>query len=147
MSEARQICTFLVDGLFYGIDVVKVQEVIRYQEMTRVPLAPPDIFGLINLRGQIVTAIDTRKRLGLAASRHADALPMNVVLRTDDGGASLLVDEIGDVIEVSGMTSDAVPETVPAQARAVLKGVYKLDGKLLLELDTEKLFARSAAAA
>ena len=62
----RQYCTFIVDGRYFGLDVLKVQEIIRYQEMTRVPLAPPVVRGLINLRGQIVTAIDLRRRLGLA---------------------------------------------------------------------------------
>ena len=65
MSEDRQVCTFFLDGLFFGVEVLQVQEVIRYQEMTEVPLAPSVISGLINLRGQIVTAIDLRKRLDL----------------------------------------------------------------------------------
>jgi purine-binding chemotaxis protein CheW len=138
MTGPRQLCTFLLDGLSYGIDVVRVQEVIRYQEMTRVPLAPPDVRGLINLRGQIVTAIDMRRRVGLP-DRGGDELPMNVVVRTGDGAASLLVDEIGDVIEVSDDSFEAAPNTVTAGLRAVLKGVFKLEKELLLELDTDKL--------
>ena len=97
MINSKQFSTFLVNGLFFGVDVRHVQEVIRYQEMTRVPLAPAMVQGLINLRGQIVTAIDLRRRLELAP-RPADQLPMNVVVRTDDGAVSLLVDEIGDVV-------------------------------------------------
>ena len=89
----------------------KVQEVIRYQEMTRVPLAPPVVKGLINLRGQIVTAVDLRRRLGLR-ERAATDLPMNVVIRTSDGAVSLLVDEIGDVVEVDDTTFERPPETV-----------------------------------
>ena len=136
----RQVCTFFVGDFCYGIDVRHVQEVIRYQEMTRVPLAPGHIRGLINLRGQIVTAIDMRARLGLPA-RDGDELPMNVVVHDDDadGGVSLLVDEIGDVIEVSDETYEAVPETVPAAPRALLRGVFKLKDRLLLELATERL--------
>ena len=134
----RQVCTFFVGGFCYGIDVRHVQEVIRYQEMTCVPLAPPHIRGLINLRGQIVTAIDMRARLGLPARREGE-LPMNVVVRDDDGGVSLLVDEIGDVIEVADETHEAVPETVPAGPRALLRGVFKLKDRLLLELSTERL--------
>ena len=82
--------------LFLGVDVLKVREVIRYQEMTRVPIAPPMVRGLINLRGQIITAIDLRRRFELV-DRPDGELPMNVVLRTDDGAVSLLVDEIGVV--------------------------------------------------
>jgi purine-binding chemotaxis protein CheW len=84
MSVRQQLCTFFLDDLYFGVEVQKVQEVIRYQEMTRVPLAQPVVRGLINLRGQIVTAIDMRRRLGLPALS-ADRLPMNVVIRTDDG--------------------------------------------------------------
>ncbi len=138
MNETRQICTFILNGFLYGIEVTRVQEVIRYQDMTRVPLSPPDVRGLINLRGQIVAAVDTRKRLGLPAA-DADMLPMNVVIRTDEGVASLLVDEIGDVIEVSADLLEVVPETVPATTRGVLRGVYKLKDRLLLELDVDKL--------
>src|ERR1700743_3747788 len=99
MSHRRQLCTFFLQGLFFGVEVEKVQEVIRYQEMTRIPLSPPVIAGLINLRGQIVTAIDLRHQLELLP-RKSDELPMNVVIRRDDGPISLLVDEIGDVVEV-----------------------------------------------
>ncbi len=147
MSQTKQLCTFFLDGSFYGIDVVNVQEVIRYQEMTRVPLAPPDVRGLINLRGQIVVAVDTRCRLKLSPAPR-DALPMNVVIRADHSVASLLVDEIGDVIEVDVDSMESVPETVSAAARNVLRGVYKLDGQLLLELDTDRIVgdrARRAA--
>jgi purine-binding chemotaxis protein CheW len=140
MRDVRQLCTFFLDGMFYGIDVVRVQEVIRYQEMTRVPLAPPTVRGLINLRGQIVTALDMRRRVGLA-ERAAESLPMNVVVRTEDGAASLLVDDIGDVIEVSEAAYEAAPNTVPAGLRAVVRGIFKLEKRLLIELDTDKIVA------
>ena len=80
MSTEQQFCTFFLDGLFFGVEVHKVQEVIRYQGMTAVPLAPAVIGGLINLRGQIVTAIDLRKRLALRP-RAGGEQPMNVVVR------------------------------------------------------------------
>lgn len=137
MAETRQFATFFLDGLFFGVEVLKVQEVIRYQEMTRVPLALPVVSGLINLRGQIVTAIDLRRRLRLR-ERPAGELPMNVVVRTDDGALSLLVDEIGDVLEVAVDQLERAPETVDARARELLRGVSKLDGRLLLILDTER---------
>src|SRR5580704_15383348 len=100
MDREHEYCTFYVNGHYFGLDVLKVQEITRYQEMTRVPLAPPVVRGLINLRGQIVTAIDLRRRLQFE-DRPAEEQPINVVVNTDDGAVSLLVDEIGDVLKVS----------------------------------------------
>jgi len=137
MTNSKQFCSFFVNGLFFGVEVLKVQEVIRYQGMTRVPLAPTMIQGLINLRGQIVTAIDLRRRLELAP-READQLPMNVVVRSDDGAVSLLVDEIGDVVEIQDDIYERPPETLKGVARELVQGVYKLKERLLLILDTER---------
>ncbi len=137
MAQVSQFCTFYLDGLFFGVDVLSVQEVIRYQEMTRVPLASAVVRGLINLRGQIVTAVDLRQRLELR-ERPADQLPMNVVVRTDDGAVSLLVDEIGDVLEVDQENFERPPETLQGAARTLIRGVYKLKDSVLLILDTEK---------
>jgi len=144
MNRGRQLCTFFLQDLFFGVEVEKVQEVIRYQEMTRIPLAPEVIAGLINLRGQIVTAIDLRRQLELTA-RDAGRLPMNVVIRRDDGPISLLVDEIGDVVEVEEESFEDPPETLEARRREFLRGVYKLKDKLLLLLDTEKAISVAGA--
>ena len=138
MAEECQYCTFYVGGHYFGLDVLKVQEVIRYQEMTRVPLAPPVVRGLINLRGQIVTAIDLRRRLELP-ERPADELPLNVVVQTDDGAVSLLVDEIGDVLEVGEELFEPPPETLQGTGRELIRGAYKLKDRLLLILDAEQI--------
>ena len=140
----HQYCTFYVDGHFLGLDVLKVQEIIRYQEMTCVPLAHPVVCGLINLRGQIVTAIDLRRRLELL-DRPPDQLPVNVVVQTDDGAVSLLVDEIGDVLEVSESAFELPPETLQGTARDLIRGAYKLPDRLLLILDTERTVNVSGA--
>jgi purine-binding chemotaxis protein CheW len=144
MTNTKQFCTFFVSGLFFGVEVLKVQEVIRYQGMTRVPLAPATIQGLINLRGQIVTAIDLRRRLELPP-RDDEQLPMNVVVRSDDGAVSLLVDEIGDVVEIQDDIYEHPPETLKGVARELVQGVYKLKERLLLILDTEKTVALNNA--
>ncbi len=136
MTE-NQFATFTINDLFFGIDVLRVQEVLKYQEMTRIPLAPAVAGGLINLRGQIVTAIDMRCRLGLPP-RSNDALPMNIVVRTEDGPVSLLVDEIGDVLEVDPATSEAPPDNLDAAARDLIGQVYKLKDKLLLVLNPDR---------
>ncbi len=137
MSDEHKFCTFTLDGLLFGVEVLKVQEVIRYLEMTRVPLAPAVVRGLINLRGQIVTAIDLRRRLEFS-ERPADQSPMNVVIRTDDEAVSFLVDEIGDVREVEEELFEQPPETLKGVARELIRGAYKLKDRLLLVLDTEK---------
>ena len=136
----RQFCTFEIDDHLLGVEVESVQEVIRHQEMTPVPLARPEISGLINLRGQIVTALDLRRRFGMP-DRPEGELPMNVVLATDDGAVSLLVDEIGDVLDVDDDSFERPPDTVSEAARALIAGTYKLDDRLLLVLDTERVVA------
>jgi purine-binding chemotaxis protein CheW len=138
MAGKKQFSTFVVDRLLFGVEVEKVQEVIRYQAMTRVPLAPPVVKGLINLRGQIVTAVDLRCRLGLRPRATAD-LPMNVVIRHDDGAVSLLVDEIGDVLQVEEESFELPPGTLAGEARELIRGVYKLKDSLLIALDTDKI--------
>jgi purine-binding chemotaxis protein CheW len=140
VAADRQFCTFLLAGHYFGVDVRRVQEVIRYQEMTRVPLAPPVVRGLINLRGQIVTALDLRRRLDLP-DRPAGQQPVNVVVATDDGAVSLLVDEIGDVLEVPEAAFERPPETLRGPARDLIRGAYKLPDRLLLILDTARAVA------
>lgn len=143
MNGHRQFCTFFVAGHYFGLDVLNVQEIIQYQEMTPVPLAPPVVRGLINLRGQIVTAIDLRRRLELQ-DRPTEQLPLNVIVRTNDGAVSLLVDEIGDVMEVSESLFERPPETLQGSVRALIRGAYKLRDRLLLILDRDRTVALAA---
>jgi purine-binding chemotaxis protein CheW len=136
-SSEKQFCTFFIERLLFGVEVEKVQEVIRHQGMTRVPLASGLVGGLINLRGQIVTAVNLRRRLGLADCPPGQ-LPMNVVVRTGDGVVSLLVDEINDVVEVEQKAFEPPPDTLDVAGRELIQGVYKLKDKLLLVLETDK---------
>jgi purine-binding chemotaxis protein CheW len=132
----HQYCTFWADGLFFGVAVSDVQEVLRYQEMSHVPRAPEAVQGLINLRGQIVTAIDLRHRLCLA-DRPEGQLPMNVVIRSRDEVVSLLVDDIGDVLDTDGAQLQPPPATLPATVRDVTTGVITLPDSILLVLDAD----------
>lgn len=136
-TPAQQFATFTLDGDLFGVEVQTVQEVLRHQPMTRVPLAPDAVGGLLNLRGQVITALDLRRRLGLP-DRAPDELPMNVVVRTDAGVVSLLVDQIGEVVETSSAAFEAPPDTVGAEARTLILGAYKLDDRLLLALDVAR---------
>lgn len=139
MSNTRaKYCTFFVGDQFFGIEVERVQEIIRYQEMTRVPLSSKTIGGLLSLRGQIVIAIDLRERLGF--NRRPDgALPMNVLVRSDGGVESLLVDEIGEVVEVDQEVFESPPCTLQGIASEMVRGLYKLPEHLLLVLDVNRV--------
>lgn len=134
---ASQFCTFYLDGLLFGVELKGVQEVIHSLAMTQVPLAPAVVSGLINLRGQIVTAVDLRRRLELKPAP-PELHVMNVVVRSDDGAVSLLVDEIGDVVEVEESTFEPPPETLRGTIRTMILGVHKLDNRLMHVLDIEK---------
>ncbi|WP_390888667.1 chemotaxis protein CheW [Frigoriglobus tundricola] len=135
-----QLCTFTLAGHHFGVPVGRVQEVIRHQEMTAVPLAPPLVRGLINLRGQIVTALDLRQPLDLPPAPPG-ARPTNVVVRAGADLYSLLVDEIGDVIEVGADAFEPPPDTLTGRCRDLIRGAFKLDARLLLLLDTDRLLA------
>jgi len=138
MFPVQQFCTFFIDGEMFGAPVARVQEVIRHPAMTQVPLAPEFVAGMVNLRGQIVCAIDLRRRL-LLRNRSADQAPMSVVVRTNQGTISLLVDEIGDIIEVTADVLESPPETLQGVARELIEGVYKVADRLLLALDVNRV--------
>ncbi len=141
-----QLCTFFVGDYHFGVDVLDVHEVLRFHDVTPVPLAPRVIRGLINLRGQIVTAVDFRLRLGLPRAP-ANMEPANVIVRTDDGAVSLLVDEVGDVFDVAHAAFSPPPPTLTGAARAVISGVCKLDRQLVLILDVPRTLELSQEAA
>jgi purine-binding chemotaxis protein CheW len=142
-AETRQYATFYIADLFFGIETIRVQEILRYQEMTHIPLAAKAIEGLINLRGQIVTAIDVRRSLALE-SMGGDRTPMNIVIHADDGTVSLLVDEIGDVLDIALDSYAPVPENMPAQHRQFIDGVFRLSDRLMLSLNVEQLLQAAA---
>lgn len=143
MNTHSSYCTFRVDQMYFCIEVLRVQEVIREQQMTRVPSASPVVRGLMNLRGQIVTAFDLRRRLGIP-DRDDGSPFINVVVRTSDGPVSLLVDEIGDVLDLDGDRFESAPETLQGLPRELIQGVYKLEGRLLMVLDTMKALGTAA---
>lgn len=132
-----QYCTFTLGELHFGIPTLHVQEVIRNRDMTPIPLAPPAVRGLINLRGQIVTAIDLGHRLDLR--RRADVKPsVHVVVNVEGAAVSLLVDSIGDVVDAEQATFERPPDTLDGPPRELILGVHKLEGCLMLVLDVAK---------
>jgi purine-binding chemotaxis protein CheW len=132
---AQQFCTFHVSDLFLGIEVERVQEVLRDVDITPVPTAPPSIRGLINLRGQIVTAVDLRHRFGITET--GDAASTILVLDTGSESLSLVVDRTADVVEVEDQSFEKPPDTLTGEARRLIRGAFKLKDTLLLALDVE----------
>lgn len=129
-----QFCTFELGTLLLGLEAKLVQEVLRAQPVTEVPLAPHAVRGLMNMRGQIVLVVDLRRRLGLPEPP-SETRRVNVLVRTDDGLVSLLVDRVGDVLEIDPQDFEAIPDTLDGEARLLLRGAYQLPDRLLLQLD------------
>lgn len=134
---AGQLATFMIAGAHYGVDTLRVQEALRGQERTTIPLAGPGVAGFINLRGQVVLTIDLRTRLGIEASP-ADREQMMVIVQVDGEPIGLLVDDVGDVIDLQGRQLEARPDTLPASLREVIHGVYQMESSLLLVLDIDR---------
>jgi len=134
----QKYCTFYLEKYYFGIEVEKVQEIIKFQQITPVSLAPPVVKGLINLRGQIVTAVDLRCLLELP-DREEDESPMNIVVHTEQGAFSLLVDRIGDVLELADDKFETPPDNLEGMAQTLIRYVYKLDSVLLMTMEIENI--------
>lgn len=137
MMLEQSFATFYIDDLFLGIRVHEVQEILRPLKVTHVPLAPPACNGLINLRGNIVLAVSLRKLLGLP--ERVKNPGMNIVLRHQEEFYSLQVDAVGDVISAPEGEFEPTPETMPQEYRKLFRGAYKLESRLLLVLDIDRI--------
>ena len=146
MTTLSRYCTFFLDDLFFGIEVTQVQEILRWQELTAVPLAPSLVKGLMNLRGQIVSVLDLRQRMGLAPLQNEQE-GFNMLVHTTGGVTSFLVDRVGDVVEVSSADFEPPPETLQGPARELIRGAFKMEGALLLALVSEKVYETDVLAA
>ncbi|MCM2349334.1 MAG: chemotaxis protein CheW [Bacteriovoracaceae bacterium] len=136
-NTIEQLTTFYIGSDLFGIEVMKVQEVFRNPSVVPVPLAPNFVRGLINLRGQIATALGLRELFGRPTTELSDQ--MSVVCKIDGNLVSVIVDSIGDVVEVDGNRFEAVPETIPLNIRRYIKGIFKMDGVLLSVIDLDQL--------
>ena len=137
---STRLVTFSLDGRLYGVDVNAVQEVLRGQPQTRIPLAPQSVAGLINLRGQVLSAIELRAQLGLP-DREDGHEPMLVVVRVAGEPIALLVDSIGAVMDVDDAQFELPPDTLAGPSRELILGAYKLEDRLLLALDVDRAVA------
>ncbi|HEX5561678.1 MAG TPA: chemotaxis protein CheW [Nocardioidaceae bacterium] len=137
---STRLVTFTLEDRSFGVSVDAVQEVLRGLPRTRIPLAPSALSGLINLRGQVLTAIDLREQLGLPP-RPVDLEPMLVVIRVSGEPVALLVDSIGSVVDVAADQFEPPPDTLSGQSRQLILGAYKLSDHLLLALDVDRAVA------
>ncbi|MCZ4280539.1 chemotaxis protein CheW [Kiloniella laminariae] len=146
-KESEDFVTFYIAGQLFGVPVLRVQDIINPQQITPIPLAPPEIAGSLNLRGRIVTAIDVRKRLGLAP--RADKTCMSIVVENGNDLYSLMVDSVGEVLGVDASSFERNPPTLDQRFRDYSIGIYRLDGKLLVILDVNRFldYNRGADAA
>jgi purine-binding chemotaxis protein CheW len=145
----KQYATFMVGGFYFGIEVLDVQEVLREQRVTPVPFAPRAVEGLINLRGQIVPALDMRVLLNLPP-REGGELPHSMVVRTEYGAISLQVDDIQDVLELEPTNYEPPPLNLDSDLMPLVQGVYKLEDRFLMVLQalgTTRIGASPAAQA
>jgi purine-binding chemotaxis protein CheW len=136
-TEIKQFSTFYIDGRLYGIDVMKVQEVTKPLQVTLMRTAPPFIKGLINLRGQIATAIGLRELFGLKLED--SNAKMTVVCKVEDVLLSLLVDSIGDVMDVQDQFYEPTPHTISGPIRSFMQGVYKTDEGILSVVNLDSI--------
>lgn len=137
-GKSKDFLTIMIGGQLFGIPVLQVQDVLGQQTVTRIPLAPPQVAGSLNLRGRIVTAVNVLKCLGLDTST-TNKRTMSVVVEHDGELYSLIIDSVGDVLSLNDEKFEANPPTLDLLWRSVSLGVYRLDNQLLVILDVAKL--------
>lgn len=137
ITADKQYCVFRLSGMGFAIEAGKVQEVLKAHEWTPVPLAHGGVRGVMNLRGQIVTVLDLRSRLALELVKEEKTLT-HMILRFKNEIVSLLVDEIGDVVEIAADSFEEPPATLAPEIRPYILGAFKLKDQLLLDLNIEE---------
>jgi len=130
--------TAMIDGQLFGLPIVRVQDVFIPERLTRVPLAPPEIAGVLNLRGRIVTLIDLRRRFGLGERKEGeDVMAIGVESRGESYG--LLIDRVGEVVELDGVTREPNPVNLDQRLAQMSSGIYRLDDQLLIVVDVDRV--------
>ena len=135
--EKKDFLTLFIENQMFGIPILEVQDVLNAQKITKVPLAPKEVAGTLNLRGRIVTAIDVRKKLNLAKSENTSS--MSVVVEHNNELFSLIIDKVGDVMSLENKDYDPSPVTLEEAWRDISDGIYRLSDKLLVILNISKL--------
>jgi purine-binding chemotaxis protein CheW len=138
LDDVQDYLTVQIDGQMFGIEAMTVQDILSPREIAKIPLAPKEVAGSINLRGRIVTAVDVRLRLGMPMAKDPEK-SMNVVVDVDGELYSLLVDNIGDVLSMSPKTYESNLPNLNENWRDFAQGVHRLDGNLMVICDVEKI--------
>jgi purine-binding chemotaxis protein CheW len=146
-GKTEEFVTFTIAGQLFGIPVLQIQDVLKSYQITRIPLAPPEITGSLNLRGRVVTGIDVRTRLGLPAQAD-DTESMSIVAENGGELYSLMVDSVGEVLALPQSSYERNLPTLDTKFRAFSDGIYRLDDQLLVVLDVNRMleYDRSDAA-
>jgi purine-binding chemotaxis protein CheW len=138
-GSVREFVTFRIAEQLFGVEVTEIHDVFQPHAITVVPLAPPEIAGVLNLRGRIVTTVCARRRLGLPQRSPADPAPMAVGIEKGGDSYGLLVDSVDEVLKLPDSDYEAVPVNLDPRWAQVSRGVYRVDGQLLVALDVERL--------
>lgn len=136
-AASAEYVTVSIGAQLFGLPIARVQDVFVLSRMTRVPLAPADIAGVINLRGRIVTAIDLQRRLGVEGD--CGRAPMAVGIESENESYGLVIDAVGEVLKLDATTAEPVPVNLDERLRGVASGVHRLEDRLLVVLDVDKL--------
>ncbi len=137
-GEQLEYVTLTIGGQWFGIPVLSVQDVLGPQNIAMIPLAPPEVAGSLNLRGRIVTAIDPRVRLGLPKREENEAV-MSVVVEHLGELYSLLIDQVGEVLKLPSNRFEHNPASLDPRWRDISTGIYRLDDRLVIVIDIERL--------
>lgn len=137
-TDASELVTATIGGQLFGLPILQVQDVFAVTRLTRVPLAPPEIAGLLNLRGRVVTLIDLRRRFGFDTVA-GGGQQMAVGIESKGESYGLLIDSIGEVMRFDASEREPVPVNLDPQIAAIAVGIYRLDGRLLVVADVERI--------
>lgn len=141
VGPVREYVTVYIGEQMFGIPVTDIHEVFHPQSITRVPLAPPEVRGVLNLRGRIVTAIEVRTRLGLPPLESDGTNLMAIGVEVNEEAYGLIIDRVGDVLQLPERDCEAIPCNMDRTWQAVASGIYRLDSQLMIVLDIKRLLA------
>ena len=137
-QDLKEYVTAMIGGQLFGLPILRVQDVFHPERLTRVPLAPPEIAGVLNLRGRIVTLIDMRRCLGLER-REDDALAMAIGVESGGESYGLLIDSVGEVLQLDDGAREPNPINLDSRLARVSAGIHRLDGRLLMMVDIDRV--------
>jgi purine-binding chemotaxis protein CheW len=144
-QNLTEYVTATIGGQLFGLPIVRVQDVFIPERLTRVPLAPPEIAGVLNLRGRIVTLIDLRRRFGLGQRADGDAV-MAIGVESKGESYGLLIDSVGEVLKLDTAAREPNPINLDQRLARVSAGIHRLDGQLLIVVDVDRVLDISAKA-